>query len=75
MTDSIRVTLVDNQPTLQLPIDLAEQLHVQSGGELHVVSTEGGIVLIPAETEIQEQGIVLEKIMNSRREALKRLAE
>ena len=51
MSDPLQVTLVDDQPTLKLTTDLATLLDVQAGGEVIALTTEEGVVLVPAKTE------------------------
>ncbi len=75
MSDQLQVTLVDNQPTLKLTSDLAAQLDVQSGGEVIALSTDQGVVLVPASLEADQQMEVMQHVMANRKVALKKLAE
>ena len=75
MSDQLQVTLVDNQPTLKLTSDLAAQLDVQSGGEVIALSTDQGVVLVPASLEADQQMKVMQHVMANRKVALKKLAE
>ena len=72
---TLRVTLVDNQPVVVLPAELAEKLKVSNGGDVQVVLAADGALLRPADPDTAEQLEVAIDVMERRRDALRRLAE
>ncbi len=75
MTRKLKVSAIGNSTGVILPKDVLERLRVGRGDELMVRETPDGIVLSPYDPELARQMEVAEKIMRTRRNLLKKLAE
>lgn len=71
---TLRVTLVDNQPAIVLPADLAEKLNVSVGGELRAIPSVNGVELV-RDQDLADQLETARRVMVEDRQALRKLAE
>jgi putative addiction module antidote len=75
MAMTVKLTTVGNSTGIILPKELLERLRVQKGDTLHVLETPNGVELTPFDPEMARQMDVAEKVMQRRRNLLKKLAE
>ena len=75
MAMTVKLTTVGNSTGIILPKELLERLRVQKGDILHVLETSNGVELSPFDPEMARQMDVAEKVMQRRRNLLKKLAE
>jgi putative addiction module antidote len=75
MAMTVKLTTVGNSTGIILPKELLERLRVQKGDTLHVLETPNGIELTAFDPEMARQMDVAEKVMQRRRNLLKKLAE
>ena len=71
---TLRVTLIDNQPAVVLPADLAEKLNVSEGGELRAIPSLNGVELV-SDQDLANQLEAARRVMDEDRQALRKLAE
>jgi putative addiction module antidote len=75
MAMTVKLTTVGNSTGIILPKELLERLRVQKGDTLHVLETPNGVELTAFDPEMARQMDVAEKVMQRRRNLLKKLAE
>lgn len=71
---ALKVTTTEDGVTVVLTPELAAQLQVPDGGEIHAVRSQNGVELI-ASSEIAHQLEVARRVMKEDRETLSHLAE
>lgn len=70
-----KVTFIGDSLGIILPQDVIALLHASEGDVLKISETSNGIELTPCNTDFPQQMQVAEKIMEKRRDLLRRLAE
>jgi putative addiction module antidote len=75
MAMTVKLTTVGTSTGIILPKELLERLRVQKGDTLHVLETPNGVELTAFDPEMARQMDVAEKVMQRRRNLLKKLAE
>lgn len=75
MARKLKLTAIGDSVGVILPKETLDKLRVGKGDELVLQETPEGITLIPCDSEFARQMEVAEKIMDRRRNALKKLAE
>jgi putative addiction module antidote len=76
MVISVRVRKVGNSLGVLMPKELAEQIHVKEGDELHVtLDADGGLKLTPYDPKFQASMQAFERTRQKYRNALRELAK
>jgi putative addiction module antidote len=76
MVVSVRVRKVGNSLGVLMPKELAEQIHVKEGDELHVtLDVDGGLKLTPFDPKFQTSMKAFERTRKKYRNALRELAK
>lgn len=73
----LEVRIVENQPAILLPPEIAERLQVGHGGEVLVDDTPSGLTLHEAADAaiVSTQVDCMNKVMDRRKDVLRRLAQ
>ncbi len=72
---TIKVTTVGDSVEIVLPKTVVAHMHIADGDEIQVTETANGIELTASHGELACQLEIAEKIMDKRREVLRKLAE
>ena len=76
MAMSVRVRKVGNSLGVLMPKELAEQIHVKEGDELHVtLDADGGLKLTPYDPKFKASMKAFERTRRKYRNALRELAK
>jgi putative addiction module antidote len=71
----VKLTTVGSSTGIVLPQEVLERLRVTSGDRLQLVETPNGIELTPYDPEFEKQMTIADRVMQSDRDVLKKLAE
>jgi len=71
----LKVTMIDNQPAIILPPELATRLKLETGSEVHLEDGPNGLVFVHPDPVVESQVRTMNEVMDRRSEVLKKLAE